>query len=99
MFLNISYCFFEDIAVQTEIMNVNFVKVMNIENSIFRKINLNFKKNQRAGNCLSLSNVLSRSIENLIIIDAFSDYKTPGIIIIDNDKNYIFSNEPFTVIE
>lgn len=58
---------------------------MTIENAIFRRINFNSMENIKVGNCLYLSNVLKRNIENLTIIDTFSEYTTPGLIITDDD--------------
>ena len=78
--------------------------MMNIESSIFKNINFNLQKTLKAGNCLYLSNVLKRNFYNLTIIDTFSDYTTPGLIIIDNDRllsnmiKIINSNNEFLVI-
>ena len=66
-------------------MQANIIRIITIENSIFRKINFNSLKNIGAGNCLYLSNIMKRNIENITLIDTFSDYTTPGLIIFDED--------------
>ena len=66
-------------------MQANNIIVIYIENTIFNRINFHSDENIAAGNCLFLSNSLKRNIENIIIIDTFSDFTTPGLIIIDDD--------------